>query len=91
MMMPIDAKVLKTVRKARKVSRPKLAKWTGLTERQISKLEGAAICEVEPAKMMCLSEALQVPAVVLSGEEPVSDMDMVPLSTPCCSNKGCCG
>ncbi|MEM6589742.1 MAG: helix-turn-helix domain-containing protein [Pseudomonadota bacterium] len=91
MMLPIDANVLKTVRKARKVGRPKLAKLTGLTERQISKLEGAAICEIEPATMTCLSEALKVPELVLSGEEPVSEMDMVPLATPCCSNKGCCG
>ncbi|MEO0372002.1 MAG: helix-turn-helix domain-containing protein [Pseudomonadota bacterium] len=91
MMMSIDAKVLKSVRKARKVGRPKLAKLTGLTERQLSKLEGAVVTELAPAQMMRISDALQVPAVVLSGEEPVSDLDMMPLATPCCSNKGCCG
>ncbi len=37
--LTIDAARLKTVRKARKIGRPKLAKLVGLTERQLAKLE----------------------------------------------------
>lgn len=91
MMMPIDAGVLKSVRKARKVGRRKLAKLTGLTERQISKLEGADVSEVPPEQMVRISGALQVSAVVLSGEEPVTGFDMIPLASRCCTVKGCCG
>ena len=91
MMLPIDSQVLKSVRKARKVGRPKLAKLTGLTERQISKLEGADISEVPPEQMVRISSALQVSAVVLSGDEPVTGFDMIPLASKCCSIKGCCG
>ncbi len=39
--LTIDPLRLKTVRKARKLGRPKLAKLVSLTERQLTKLETA--------------------------------------------------
>lgn len=38
----LDPARLKTIRKARKIGRPKLARLAGMTERQIARLEGAA-------------------------------------------------
>lgn len=89
----IEAGTLKTIRKARKIGRPKLAKLTGTTERQISRLEakGAGPIEIAPGLLMRLSDALWVQAGVLTGDVPLSDADLGPLPATCCSNKGCCG
>lgn len=88
----ILAETLKTVRKARKVGRPKLAKLTGMSERQISKLENANAVhpEITTGMLLRISDALQVPSGVLTGEVDVSEEDMQPLCGTSCSS-GCCG
>ena len=88
----IHSGALKAIRTARKVGRPKLAKLTGMTERQIAKLETSAAeqSEVSDTVMVRISDALKVPSDVLSGETPVCEADMIPMvSTKCAS--GCCG
>lgn len=87
----IDPERLKTLRKARKIGRPKLAKLSGLTERQLAKLEassdrGAALPD---AVLGRLSTALQIPALALTGELPLIDTDLQPAAKPTCAS-GCC-
>lgn len=91
MMETIDAATLKTVRTARKVGRPKLAKLIGVTERQISKLESAeaGAGEIPAFQLMRISEALMVPMAVLSGEDPITEADLRPLSSACCTRCSC--
>jgi len=88
----IDANTLKTVRKARKIGRPKLAKMAGLTERQIARLEGAgAMGGTFPSDtVLRVAAALQVPAETLTGELDLIDDDLVPASEKQCTS-GCCG
>ena len=86
-MSEASVELLKTVRKARKIGRPRLAKLTGLTERQIARFEtGTGVPSGALAK---LSAALQVPESVLTGEEPLADEDLMPAAEGC--TKGCCG
>ena len=88
----IDAEKLKTIRKARKLGRPKLAKLSGVTERQIARLEGAAPMReaVSVATIERISVALQVPAGTLTGALQIIDSDLEPVSKAGggCS---CCG
>lgn len=89
----IDTATLKTIRKARKIGRPKLAKLTGMTERQISRLEAndVGMADIAPGVLTRISDALRVPSAVLTGELPATEEDMKPLSEICCSTPGCCG
>lgn len=90
-MASIDTQILKTIRTSRKIGREKLAKLTGLTERQIAKLESAA-CPTDVAEtwIFRLSLALDVPEAVLTGEVPASDIHKQPLPAKACGS-GCCG
>jgi len=87
--MTIDASRLKTIRKARKIGRPKLAKLSGLTERQVAKLEGAS-GDLPEKTVEKLSSVLQVPSLVLTGDLPLSDSDFAPATKSTCTS-GCCG
>ncbi|WP_422050975.1 helix-turn-helix domain-containing protein [Shimia sp.] len=88
--LTIDPQRLKSVRKARKLGRPKLAKLTSLTERQLTKLEtaskGAALPE---ATVIRIAGALGIPALALTGELPLIEDDLQPAaktsSCSCCS------
>ncbi len=87
----IDPTVLKTLRKARKIGRPKLAKISGLTERQLMRIEGGDIqTPLAPATGERLSDALQVPFAVLTGELELIDADLQPAKKSSCTS-GCCG
>ncbi|MEM1130187.1 MAG: helix-turn-helix transcriptional regulator [Pseudomonadota bacterium] len=91
--MTIDAEKLKTVRKARKLGRPRLARLTGLTERQIARLEGAAparadICD---GTILRISAVLQVPVEALTGTLPLAEDDLSPASEmPAKGGCSCC-
>ncbi len=87
----IIATTLKTIRKARKLGRPRLARMAGLSERQLSKLEGAA--RTHPLKadaITRLATALGVPEAVLTGDMAVSETDLTPMAETKCTT-GCCG
>lgn len=88
----LDATRLKAVRKARKIGRPKLARLTGLTERQISKLEaaGPAGGSVTDDALDRISQILQVPVPALTGDLPLMEEDLQPSAPSTCTN-GCCG
>lgn len=88
----IDATILKTVRKARKLGRSRLAKLSGLTERQIAVLEGGtkSSVQVSPQAITRVSEALNVPVGILTGEMELTESDLVPLANSTCTS-GCCG
>lgn len=81
---------IKTIRKARKLGRPKLAKMSGLTERQLAKVETSANAMLDASVLGRLADALQVPLPTLTGEFEVLEEDLRPAPTQKCSN-GCCG
>ncbi len=59
--LTIDPQRLKTVRKARKLGRPKLAKLVSLTERQLTKLAIAKTGPCQPHIGLRLPDVLQTP------------------------------
>ena len=79
---------LKTVRKARKIGRTKLAKMSGMTECALTKLETGKENSLAAASLEQLADALQITPFVLTGELALSDSDMKPAST---CKSGCCG
>ncbi|UZD89954.1 helix-turn-helix domain-containing protein [Cognatishimia activa] len=88
----IQADKMKTVRKARKIGRPKLAKMTGMTERQIARLEGngAVMGDLSYDSALRISQALEIPVGALTGELALIDDDLKPASETKCTS-GCCG
>ncbi len=80
---------IKTIRKARKIGRTRLAKMTGLTERTLTKLETAKSAEMTPDALDHLAHALQITPFVLTGELPLSYSDLEPASAHTCTS-GCC-
>lgn len=90
--LKIAAEKLKTVRKARKIGRPKLAKLTGLTERQIAQLESNGIMHggLSEQAALRISQALDIPMGALTGELALIDEDLKPASQNKCTT-GCCG
>ncbi len=90
--LTIRPEILKTVRKARKLGRSRLARLSGLTERQISRLEGATPIKsgLQSDTILRVATALNVPAGVLAGTIPLNDDDLSPASKVTCTN-GCCG
>lgn len=87
----INDSVLKTVRKARKIGRTRLAKLTGLTERQITRLETGKGARISQTALNQISVALQVPPEVFTGEQPITDDDLLPASEVCQTGCSCCG
>lgn len=85
-----DAARLKTIRKARKIGRPKLAKLTGVTERQLTKLETAKAPLLEESLLVRMSDALHVPLPTLTGQFPLAAEDLEPVAAKTCTS-GCCG
>ncbi|WP_270727177.1 helix-turn-helix domain-containing protein [Shimia sp. Alg240-R146] len=86
--LSIDPQRLKTVRKARKLGRSKLAKMGGITERQLTKLETSKAASLPEPAASRLAAALQIPTQALTGELPLIEDDLQPKST--CTS-GCCG
>lgn len=89
-LLTIDAAALKSVRKARKLGRPRLAREVGVTERQIARLEGVGPARegVAPDLVFKLSAALEISTDVLIGEQALHDLDLAPRAKSSCS---CCG
>ncbi len=84
--LTIDPQRLKTVRKARKLGRPKLVKLVSFTERQLIKLETAKTATLPAPAVLRLATELLIPTQALTGELPLIEEDLKPKST--C---GCCG
>lgn len=86
------AQRLKTIRKARKMGRGRLAKLSGLNERQIARIERGNVQEsgVDSMQLEQISSALQVMLETLNGDIPLTDADLLPISTSVCRG-GCCG
>lgn len=86
------AQRIKTIRKARKMGRAKLAKLSGLNERQIARIERGEVkdARLDNLQLEQISSALQVMRETLLGEVPLTDADLKPVSTVGC-NSGCCG
>ena len=78
---------LKTVRKARKIGRPKLAKMSGLSERQLARLETTKGLGLPDDFLIRLADALHITPLALTGELDLIDEDLTPSST---CTKGCC-
>lgn len=83
---------VKVLRNAHKIGRSKFAKLTGMTERQIAKLEAgdagdATISEDVAAR---IAAVLHIPVPALTGELPLVADDLTPPSAPKCTS-GCCG
>ncbi|MFW2587024.1 helix-turn-helix domain-containing protein [Sagittula sp. SSi028] len=76
-MTAISPERLTEIRKLRGIGRPKLAKLSGLSERQLSRLEGALPMKDAPTPEMLtkLSAALRVRAAAFSGDAPLTDDD----------------
>lgn len=85
----VDTGRIKLIRKGRKMGRPKLAKLSGLTERQLAKLESASETAVDINVLYRLSDALQVPTPTLTGEFDMVAEDLEPVKAQTCTN-GCC-
>ncbi|MEP2717173.1 XRE family transcriptional regulator [Pseudophaeobacter sp.] len=81
---------LKSIRKGRKIGRPRLAKLSGLTERKLAKIEAESLSLMPRSIVARLSDALQVPQPTLTGDFPVTDADTSPLEKEKCTS-GCCG
>ncbi len=90
--LTLDATKLKTIRKARKMGRPKLAKQTGLTERMVARLEATTTeqTSVSAEVIARIAAALHIPEAVLTGELPMMQEDLQPVQKSTCTS-GCCG
>lgn len=86
----IDAETLKTIRKARKIGRPKLSKLSGMTERQVAKIEQSKHSTLPEAIAIRLAGTLQVPLQTLTGEQAMSGEDLQPAAKSS-SGCSCCG
>ncbi|MEM6383038.1 MAG: helix-turn-helix transcriptional regulator [Pseudomonadota bacterium] len=87
----IDGAQLKSIRRARKIGRPKLAKLSGISERQIAKIEGSCSPLLSQALLSNFSNVLQVPVPVLTGEADPVDFDLEPLAPKASKTCSCCG
>ncbi len=85
----IDATRVKALRTSRKIGRPKLAKMTGLSERQIAKLEATkGIATVPTVAVERLAHALQITPLVLTGDLEMTQDDLAPAKPA--SSCSCC-
>lgn len=90
-MLSISPQKIQELRRARGFGRSKLAKLSGLTERQVARLEGALPWKGELTSGMALriASALQVQPETLLGDQPLTEMDLVsaaPTSSCSCCN-----
>ncbi len=88
----IDSTRLKTIRKGRKIGRPKLAKLSGISERNLARIESGATTNLQlnTDDVAKLAAALNVPVEVLTGEFDVEASDFEPVQKSTCTS-GCCG
>jgi len=87
-MLAILPERLNQIRRTRGLGRPRLAKLSGLTERQIARLEGAIASKENCTEdtVLRLASALQVRPETLTSSDPISDKDfMVVPQSRCCS------
>jgi len=89
-LIKIDSDRLKAIRKARKMGRPKLAKLSGLTERKLARIESETLSILPHSTVAKLSQALQIPEPTLTGDFPITQDDLKPLTKSQCTS-GCCG
>jgi len=87
--MKIKSARLKAIRKDRKIGRPKLAKLSGLTERKLAKIEAETSSILPHSTVAILSDVLQVPEPTLTGDFPLNEEDLKPLTKSQCTS-GCC-
>ncbi|PZX06068.1 helix-turn-helix domain-containing protein [Celeribacter halophilus] len=89
-MLILQPERIQELRRARGMGRTKLAKISGLTERQIARLEGALPWRGELSSDMALrlAAALQVEPETLLGDQPLTEADKAarPKTTSC----SCC-
>ncbi|MEM1289240.1 MAG: helix-turn-helix transcriptional regulator [Pseudomonadota bacterium] len=85
----IDAGRVKAIRRARKIGRPKLAKLSGISERQVAKIENTCSPFLSQELLHRFSRVLRVPKAVLTGEDAPIDDDLrqLPAGKTGCS---CC-
>lgn len=88
--LEIVSERVKTIRKARKIGRSKLAKLTGLTERQLTKIETAGTAPLPEVTVGRLAAALGVPTPTLTGHLQMIDDDLQQEQKSSCTS-GCCG
>jgi len=90
-MLTISPERVLELRRARGFGRSKLAKLSGLTERQVARLEGALPWKGELTAGMArrIAAALQVQPDVLLGEQTLTELDLA--TAPKASSCSCCG
>ena len=87
----IESSRIKTIRKGRKIGRPKLAKLVGVTERELAKMEQSTSgAIIEEDALFRFADALGVPAPILTGDLALEDSDLQPRKVSTCTS-GCCG
>lgn len=73
------------------MGRSKLAKMTGVSERELTILERTKGGGVVPENTLFrLAEALNIPAPILTGDLDLDASDLGPVSPTSCTS-GCCG
>lgn len=89
-MLKIQHQKVQELRRARGFGRSKLAKLSGLTERQIARLEGALPWKGELTSdiTMRVARALQVQPETLLGDQPLTELDLA--AAPKASSCSCC-
>jgi len=89
-MLTIPPERVQELRRARGFTRSKLAKLSGLTERQVARLEGALPWkgELNSAVMLRVAAALQVQPETLLGDQPLNEFDLA--TAPKASGCSCC-
>lgn len=89
-MLTILPERVQELRRARGLGRSKLAKLSGVTERQVARLEGALPWkgQLTPGMVQRIAAALQVQPETLLGDQPLTEFDMA--APPRSSSCSCC-
>ncbi|SNT75397.1 helix-turn-helix domain-containing protein [Paracoccus seriniphilus] len=89
-MLTILPERVQELRRARGLGRSKLAKLSGLTERQVARLEGALPWKGELTADMAnrIAAALQVQPETLLGDQPLTEVDLA--AAPRTRSCSCC-
>lgn len=90
-MFEIQPERVQELRRARGISRSKLAKLSGVTERQIARLEGALQSKgaINAGMVQRIAAALQIQPETLLGDQPLTELDMA--AAPQARSCSCCG